>query len=357
VTRVRLFVGTNRGLFTFTSDDERRSWLASPPELTGREVYFIAEDPRNGVVWAGTSHRIWGAHLHRSDDRGVSWDVLETAPHYGDERGLAAPWCIAPGGAREPERLYAGIEPAGLFVSDNYGAEWSGLDALNNHATSSTWSPAGGPLALHSVVVHARAPERIVCAISAGGCYRSDDAGKSWRPINRSVRAEFLPQRFPEAGHCVHKLLAHPLQPDRLYQQNHCGVYRSDDFGDNWTEITSDLPTDYGYALALDPHDPDCAFVIPEESSHMRTTAAGKLRVYRTTDAGGSWHACLRGLPQENVFQSILREGMTSDSLDPCGVYFGTSGGHVFASRDRGESWESVAAFLPRVLSVAVVLI
>jgi photosystem II stability/assembly factor-like uncharacterized protein len=282
---------------------------------------------------------------------------MESAPHYDDERGLAAVWCIAPGAEHEPSRLYAGIEPAGLFVSHDDGNSWEGLEGLNNHQTSSTWSPAGGPLALHSVVVHPRAPSRIVCAISAGGCYRSDDTGKSWYPINRDVRAEFLPQRLPESGQCVHKLLAHPLQPDRLYQQNHCGVYRSDDFGENWTEITSDLPTDYGYALALDPNDPGCAFVIPEESSHMRTTAGAKLRVYRTTDAGLSWQSCSGGLPQENVYQSILREGLTSDTLDPCGVYFGTSGGHVFGSADRGENWRVIGEYLPRVLSITAIVI
>jgi hypothetical protein len=357
VTRVRLLVGTNRGLFTFTSDASRRAWTAAPPELTGREVYFIGEDPRNGGVWASTSHRVWGAHLHRSDDRAASWSVLENAPHYDDERGLSAVWSIAPGDPANPALLYAGIEPAGLFVSRDDARSWQSIDSLNSHPTTDTWTPAGGPLALHSVIVHARRPERIVCAVSAGGCYRSDDAGATWRPINRDVRAEFLPTRFPEAGHCVHKVFAHPLRPDRLYQQNHCGVYRSDDFGDNWTEITSDLPTDYGYALALDPNDADTAFVIPEDSSHMRITAEGKLRVYRTTDAGASWHACTRGLPQENVYQSILREGMTSDALEPCGVYFGTSGGHVFGSRDRGESWDVISSYLPRVLCIAAVLI
>jgi photosystem II stability/assembly factor-like uncharacterized protein len=357
MSRVRLLVGTNRGLFPFASDVDRRKWIAAPPELEGREVYFVAEDPRNGLLWAGTSHRVWGAHLHRSDDRGETWQVMENAPHYDDERGLSAVWSIAPGPADDSEMLYAGIEPAGLFVSRDDARSWQSIDSLNKHPTTDNWTPAGGPLALHSVIVHAQRPERIVCAVSAGGCYRSDDAGGTWRPINRNVRADFLPTRFPESGHCVHKVLSHPLRPDRLYQQNHCGVYRSDDFGDSWTEITANLPTDYGYALALDPHDPDTAFVIPEDSSHMRITAGGKLRVYRTTDAGESWHACTRGLPQENVYQSILREGMTSDALHPCGVYFGTSGGHVFGSADRGESWRSIAGYLPRVLCLTTLVV
>jgi hypothetical protein len=349
---VTLLIGTKRGLFVARSDAQRRRWELSPPRLAGREVYHAIVDPRDGTAWAATDHAVWGAHIHRSDDGGERWDVLEAAPAHPDERGLEAIWFLAPGPAREPETLFAGIEPAGLFVSRDRGAAWNAVAGLNDHPTRASWQPAGGALALHSILPDERST-RIHCAISAGGVYRSDDGGASWRPSNRGVRAEFLPRRVSETGQCVHKLLRHPRRPDRLYQQNHCGVYRSDDAGDTWNEITGDLPSDFGYALALDPHDADTLFVVPEESSHMRTTVDGRLRVYRSADAGGSWHALTRGLPQEHAYVSILREGLAADALDPCGLYLGTSSGHLFASNDRGESWTRLAAFLPRILSVS----
>ncbi|MGH7506309.1 MAG: WD40/YVTN/BNR-like repeat-containing protein, partial [Longimicrobiales bacterium] len=218
--------------------------------------------------------------------------------------------------------------------------------------TRDSWQPAGGGLALHSIQHDPSEQRRIVCAISAGGVYRSDDDGASWSPCNHGVRADFLPHRLPETGQCVHKLRLHPARPDRLYQQNHCGVYRSDDRGERWTEITEGLPSDFGYALALDPHDPDVAWVVPEESSHMRTTVNGRLRVFRTDDAGAAWQPLTHGLPQSHAFVSVLREGLCTDDADPTGLYLGTSGGHLFASNDRGESFQLIAGFLPRILSV-----
>ena len=350
MSRVRLFVGTKRGLFVFTSDAARISWDASEPLLPGREVYFVGRT--GGIVWASTNHSVWGAHLHVSHDCGQSWDVVPAAPHHADERGLQAVWSLASGNGTG--ELYAGIEPAGLFVSHDGGASWQGVEALNTHATAQAWQPAGGALALHSIHVH---HQRIICAVSAGGVYRSDDGGASWRALNAGVRADFLPQQYPVAGQCVHRLIMHPANAERLYQQNHCGVYRSDDGGASWLDITAGLPSDYGYALAVKPDNPDVAFVIPEESSAMRTTVAGRLRVYRTTDAGRSWQALQRGLPQHNVYQSILREGLDTDSLEPCGVYFGTSGGHLFASRDGGEQWAEVACYLPRITCVRATLL
>ena len=352
-----LLVGTRRGLFIFESDGRRARWRARGPYLIGREIYHAVRDARDGTIWAASDHAVWGAHLHRSADFGESWETLEQAPHYPDERALQAIWFVAPGHASSPASLYAGIEPAGLFVSHDAGASWHSVATLNDHPTNSTWQPAGGGLALHSIIVDPENALRIYCALSAGGVYRSDDGGASWRPSNRGVRADFQPQRYPETGQCVHKLLLHPRMNERLYQQNHCGVYRSDDRGENWTEITAGLPSDFGYALAIDPHDADTLFVIPEESSHMRATVDGKLRVYRSTDAGASWHAMTRGLPQENAYVSILREGMTSDTGEPCGVYFGTSSGHLFASHDAGASWTLVAGYLPRILSVSAATI
>ncbi len=350
---IRLLVGTRRGLFLAASE-HRLDWSIEGPYLEGREVYHAIRDARTGALWVATDHKVWGAHVHRSDDGGRSWDLLDAAPHHADERGLKAIWYLAPGPPDEPETLWAGIEPAGLFVSRDAGRSWAGVSSLNDHPTNETWQPAGGGLALGNIQHDPSDPRRIYCSLSAGGVYRSDDAGASWRPVNQGVRCDFQPRQYPETGQCVHRLRVHPAMPARLYQQNHCGVYRSDDRGESWTEITDGLPSDFGYGLALDPRDPDTAFVIPEESSHMRATVGGKLRVYRTTDAGAGWEALTRGLPQEHAYISVLRDAMADDDLDPAGVYFGTTSGHLFASRDGGEEWSLVAGFLPKILCVTV---
>jgi photosystem II stability/assembly factor-like uncharacterized protein len=350
---VTLFVGTRRGLFLIRSDGDRRRWTLDGPHLRGREIYHAFLDPRDGrTAWAASDHAVWGAHVHRSRDGGRSWELLDAAPHHGDERGLKAIWSLSPGHAAEPDTVWAGIEPAGLFVSRDAGTSWSAVPGLNDHATRASWQPSGGGLALHSVLVDPGEPRRMWCAVSAGGVYRSDDGGLTWQPRNDGVRADFLPSPPPPAGHCVHKLRLHPARPERLYQQNHCGVYRSDDGGAAWIEITDGLPSDFGYALALDPRDPDTAYVVPEESSHMRAAVDGRLRVYRTGDGGASWRPLSDGLPQEHAYVSVLREGLATDELEPCGVYLGTGTGHVFASADAGESWTMLAGFLPKILSV-----
>jgi photosystem II stability/assembly factor-like uncharacterized protein len=350
---VTLYVGTKRGLFLVRWDVQREAWTISEPRLAGQEVYHALADPRvPGRAWAATDHAVWGAHVHRSDDDGANWTLLQAAPHHTDDRGLKAIWYLSPGGRSETDTLYAGIEPAGLFVSRDAGTSWEAVTSLNDHPTNSSWQPAGGGLALHSIIIDPDDELRIYCALSAGGVYRSDDGGASWQACNDGVRADFLPDRYPRTGQCVHKLRLHPARSTRLYQQNHCGVYRSDDRGATWTEITKGLPSDFGYALAIDPRDPDTLYVIPEESSHMRATVDGRLRVYRSRSAGDAWHALDHGLPGEHAYVSILRDAMDEDGLDPLGIYFGTSSGHLFGSRDGGDSWQLIAGFLPKILSV-----
>jgi Uncharacterized protein related to plant photosystem II stability/assembly factor len=358
---VVLFIGTQKGLFLACSDQDRQHWRLEAPHLAGFEVYHTLLDPRNPeMAYAATYHVVWGVHVYRSHDGGRTWNTLPGVPRHLQRKGeasLKAIWYLAPGHPEQPATLYAGIDPPGLFRSDDAGNTWTAVTSLNEHPTRLTWEPARGGFAVHSIYVDPADPDRLYAAVSAGGAYRSDDAGKSWTPINRGVRAENLPQRYPESGHNIHRLLLHPAQPKRLYRQCYDGCYRSDDQGDTWLEISTGLPSDFGYAITVDPHDADTVFVIPEESNYLRITAQGKLRVYRSRNGGRDWQALTRGLPQHPVYVTVLREGMDHDGLTPGGLYFGTSSGHLFASRDAGDSWQMIADFLPRIMSVKAAVI
>lgn len=360
-SRVVLLIGTRKGLFLASAGTDRRRWQLAGPRLPGYEIYHAVSDWRDPTLaYAAVRHSVWGVHIHRSRDAGQTWEILPDVPRLQGpppSSDLKAIWYLSPGHADEPNSIFAGVEPAAFFASHDSGLSWESVAGLNEHATRNTWQPAKGGLALHSIYVNPRDAKRIVAAVSAGGAYRTDDAGVTWRPINRGVRADYLADRRPEAGHCVHRIVMHPTRPDRLYQQSHCGTYRSDDGGDEWIEITDGLPSDFGYAVATPLRDPDTVYVIPQESSHLRTTVGGALRVYRSRNAGGDWQPLTRGLPQENVYVTVLREAIDTDELDPAGVYFGTSSGHLFASRDGGDNWEMIAGFLPRILSVEAAVI
>ncbi|MEX1082178.1 MAG: hypothetical protein WEC99_09175 [Halofilum sp. (in: g-proteobacteria)] len=352
---VRLIIGTRKGLFVAHSTN-RRGWTLEGPHLPGYEVPTAWLDPRNPAIgYAAGHHPVWGNHVYRTLDSGASWQPLPDVPRHGpgeDPASLKTMWCLAPGATAEPDTLYAAIEPPGLFVSRDRGEHWEALPALVNHETATHWHPAKGGLALHSIHVDPDNGDSIWCALSAGGCYRSLDGGASWSPINTGVRAPYLPDSYPIAGHNEHRLLMHPREPERLYRQSHSGTYRSDDGGGSWIEITEGLPSDFGYGLATDGAHADTLFVVPEASTQMRFPVDGRLRVYRTEDAGANWQPLTDGLPQEHVYVTVLRDGLDSDHLDPLGLYFGTSGGHLFASRDRGESWSQMAGFLPKILTV-----
>ena len=271
---VVLFVGTRRGLFRFRADLDRRAWRREGFHIGGHEIFHATLEPESGQAWAAAVHPVWGTHVYRSDDHGASWSACGGRPAFpaGDAREVEAIWHVAAGVAPDGEpRLYAGVEPAALFHSDDGGTTWTWHEALDRHPTRRAWQPARGGLALHSIQLDPAEPGRLFVALSAGGCYRTEDGGGSWTAINRGVRADFLPEPAPEAGQCVHSLRLHPRDRSRLYQQNHCGTYRSDDGGDSWIEISAGLPSDFGYVIGLDPADPDRCWVIPEESSHLRS--------------------------------------------------------------------------------------
>ncbi|TVS12577.1 MAG: hypothetical protein EA419_04405 [Wenzhouxiangella sp.] len=351
---VAVLIGTRKGLFIARSDGDRKCFAVEGPHMAGYEIQRAFLDPRHGgrLGFAAAHHPIWGIHIYRTEDAGRSWQPLGEVPSHGpddDPEHLKTIWGLAPGPAEQPDTVYAGIEPPGLFVSRDGGFSWQALAGFHEHPTAGLWHPAKGGCAVHSLHVAGR---RIYAALAAGGTYRSDDGGTSWTPCNTGVRAPYLPGHNPVAGHNDHGLRMHPANPDRLYRQSHTGTWRSDDGGSSWTEITAGLPSDFGYALALDPSDPDVLFTIPEDSSQFRATVDGRLRVYRTENAGGDWEALSRGLPLSHCYVTILRDGLDSDGLDPLGLYFGSSSGQVWFSRNRGDDWNLLPAILPPILSV-----
>jgi photosystem II stability/assembly factor-like uncharacterized protein len=344
---VLLPVGTRKGLFLLRSDDGRTKWEVEGPLLPGWSVFHALVDPRDGVLYGATNNFLYGANVHRSSDGGKTWDRTEELG-LPEESGLklAAAWHVEPGRASEPNTLWLGGDPGVLFRSDDSGATWEVNRGLLEHPTREKWQPGAGGMCCHSIQF---ADGTMYVAISAAGSFRSEDGGESWTPINKDVAADFMPETYPEVGQCVHKLLAHEKKPGRLWQQNHCGVYRSDDRGDNWERLDGNgLPSGFGFPLALDPDDPDIAYVIPEESQELHFTAEGRLGVYRTGDGGASWELTSNGLPDQ-AWAAVLREGF---AYDDAGLYFGTQGGSVWYSPRGGGEWTEVARDLPPILSV-----
>ena len=340
--------GTRKGLFLLRGEGDR--WEVEGPLLPGWEVFHAVLDPRDGTFYACANNFVYGATVHRSDDRGRTWDRVEGIGLPEDSGlTLARLWHLEPGHASEPRTLWLGGDPGCLFRSDDGGATWQPNAALLAHPTRERWNPGAGGLCCHSITLDPNEPKRLWIGISAAGVFRTEDGGETWAPMNVNVAADFMPDPYPDVGQCVHKVLVHPARPERLWQQNHCGVYRSDDRGESWERLDGNgLPSDFGFALALDASDPDVAYVVPEEGSANRVTAEGRLGVWRTDDGGSTWALAADGLP-EQAWVAVLREGLASDRSG--GVYLGTQAGSVYA-RNGGGRWVEAARNLPPVLSV-----
>ena len=357
-----LLVGTMKGAFILRSDASRRHWDLGGPYFPGSAVYAMAYDARAGRrrIWAGPQSMHWGGVLRSSDDFGQTWTNPESANvKFPESSGAALKqiWQIAPGREAEGDTLYCGVEPAAVFVSRDAGETWTLNEGLWNHPQRPRWEPGGGGLCLHTILLDPEDIERIRVAISTGGMYVTVDGGLTWRPSNHGVRAEFLPEKYPEFGQCVHKVVQAKQRPERMFLQNHWGLYRSDDRGESWTDIANGVPSDFGFGLAIHPRDPDCAWIMPLESDMFRCTPEGKLRTYRTRDGGASWEALSSGLPQEGAYETVLRDALAVDPLERAGVYFGTRSGKVFGSVDEGDTWSELIDGLPPVISVKTAVV
>jgi photosystem II stability/assembly factor-like uncharacterized protein len=362
---VRLLVGTKKGAFVFTSDGSRRSWSVEGPHFAGWEIYHLKGSPADpDRVYASQSSSWFGQVVHRSDDGGKSWQTVGNDFSYEGKPGthqwydgtphpweFARVWHFEPS-LDDPDTVYAGVEDAAIFRSTDGGTSWKELAGLRGNDTGSSWQPGAGGMAVHTIIQDPSDRQRMFVAISAAGVFRSDDDGETWQRKNKGLHSEFMPDPDAEVGHCVHRIAQHPARPATLFMQKHWDVMRSDDAGDSWTEVSGNLPTDFGFPIAINAHDPDTVYVVPITSDSVHFPPEGKLRVYRSKTGGGEWEPLTDGLPQAHCYTNVLRDAMDVDHLDPCGVYFGTTGGEVYGSPDGGDHWVAVAEHLPAVLSV-----
>ncbi len=367
MTGVRVLVGTRKGAFVLTSDGKREKWDVSGPHFAGWEVYHVKGSPADpDRLYVSQSTGWFGQQIQRSDDAGQTWQSMGNEFSYDGIPGthqwydgtphpweFARVWHLEPS-LHDPDTVYAGVEDAALFRSVDGGQNWRELSGLRNHDTGSSWAPGAGGMCLHTLLLDPVNEGRMFAAISAAGAFRSDDSGETWRPITKGLRSETMPDPEAEVGHCVHRIAMHPARPDVLFMQKHWDVMRSDDAGANWYEISGDLPTDFGFPISVHAHEPETVYVVPITSDSLHFPPDGQLRVYRSRLGGNEWEPLTTGLPQDNCYVNVLRDAMDVDSLDECGVYFGTTGGQVYASADSGDTWTAVVRDLPSVLSVEV---
>jgi hypothetical protein len=367
MSSVRILAGTRKGAFILTSDGARHDWTVDGPHFGGWEIYHVNGSPADpDRLYASQTSGWFGQVVQRSSDGGRTWTAVGNAFSYDGEAGThqwydgtARPWefkrvwHLEPS-PHDPDTVYAGVEDAALFRTTDGGASWHELPGLRRHGSGPSWQPGAGGMCLHTILLHPAQPQRIFVAISAAGAFRSDDAGETWRPINRGLKSQFIPDPDAEVGHCVHKIARHASRPDVLFMQKHWDVMRSDDAGETWREVSGNLPTDFGFAIDVHAHEPETVYVVPIKSDSEHYPLDGSLRVYRSRTGGEEWEALTNGLPQRDCYVNVLRDAMAIDRFDPCGIYFGTTGGQIYASADGGDSWTSVVRDLPAVLSVEV---
>jgi photosystem II stability/assembly factor-like uncharacterized protein len=391
MSKVRVLVGTRKGAFILNADGKREKWDVSGPHFAGWEIYHIKGSPADpNRLYASQTSGWFGQIIQRSDDAGKTWHQPGTPPGEptttpdgmpkGESNkfaydtsaetgkpltthqfydGTQHPWEFKRVWHLEPSpsdanTVYAGVEDAALFRSTDGGQNWKELAGLRGHSSGPHWQPGAGGMCLHTILIDPANPKRIFIAISSAGAFRTDDAGKTWKPINRGLKSQYIPDPNAEVGHCVHRIAMHRSRPNVLFMQKHWDVMRSDDAGDSWKEVSGNLPTDFGFVIDVHAHEPETIYVVPIKSDSEHFVPDGKLRVYRSRKGGNEWEALTKGLPQSNCYVNILRDAMAVDSLDKCGVYFGTSGGQVYASADSGDSWNAIVRDLPPVLSVEV---
>jgi photosystem II stability/assembly factor-like uncharacterized protein len=372
MSKVRVLVGTKKGAFVLESDGKRAAWEVNGPFFAGWEIYHMKGSPVNPErLYASQSSGWSGQVMQRSDDGGKTWAVVGNKFAYdgvpGTHQwydGTPHPWEFKRVWHLEPsltdaDTVFAGVEDAALFKSTDGGATWAELSGLRGHGVGTDthapqWQPGAGGMCLHTIILDPTNAERIYIAISAAGAFRTDDGGKNWKPINKGLVSDIMPNPTAEVGHCVHHVAMHPAQPDTLFMQKHWHVMRSDNAGDEWKKVSGNLPTDFGFVIDIHAHEPETIYVAPIKSDSEHFPLEGKLRVYRSKTGGNEWEELGNGLPDRNCYVNVLRDAMAVDKLDACGVYFGTTGGQVYASADAGESWKAIVHDLPAVLSVEV---
>lgn len=388
MSKVRVLVGTKKGGFILTSDGQRKKWTVEGPLFAGWEIYHMKGSPVDpDRLFASQTSSWFGQIIQRSDDGGKTWSIPggEKLPAPEDPPGgmsnnfaydtsgktgkpltthqwydgtqhpweFKRVWHLEPS-LTDPDFVYAGVEDAALFYSKNGGKSWEELPGLRGHKTGKEWMPGAGGMGLHTILIDPKNPKRIYIAISSAGTFRTDDGGLTWQPINKGLKSQYIPDPDAEVGHCVHRIALHPTRPNVLFMQKHWDVMRSDDSGQSWHEVSGNLPSDFGFPIEVHAHEPETIYVVPIKSDSEHYPPDGKLRVYRSRTGGNEWEALTKGLPQKDCYVNILRDAMSIDQLDSCGIYFGTTGGQVYVSTNGGDSWEAIVHDLPAVLSVEV---
>ena len=356
---VRVYLGTRKGGFVLRSDEKRKNWRVEGPFFPGVETNHLMRDPRTGKLWAVVNSWWFGSDVQFSTDNGKRWTKAAAGISFPPDRKLSVAriWRVEADRESRPETLWCGVDPGALFRTDDAGKNWYELTGLAQHPTREKWTPGAAGMMVHAISPDPGRLDRIYVGISAAGCFRSDDDGKTWTPCNKGVRADFLPNKLPDVGQCLHRMVMSPKNPDWLFQQNHCGVYRSRNDAEKWTDVSKGLPSRFGFAMAAHPHEAETIYVTPHISAEQRYVCGGKLGVYRSRNGGSSWQELKKGLPTRNCYVVVLRHGMATDGCDAAGVYVGTAGGTLFASRNEGNSWEVAADHLPPILSVETAVV